>query len=389
MTKYLLLRDNKQTGPYDLDELRTKGSKAYDLVWIDGKSEAWRYPSEVEELKSFAPAVEEQPFDRFYKKPAQESQPSLLQARHAAEQAAMLQAKKFTEQISVLQARQAAEQASPFLPKQTAEQEPAINLPFGNQGGTGAAGNSPIGEPSAVPGKRIIYVTLPAGKGTPAGKEPVARPPVSGSLIAVQDMNHPRFQDLATTSSQESQLSSLYVQPQPAPAIRPQVADIPAQSVPISYPVSMPSEEKFSHPEDSMWKSTVEMTPRPKKPGLKRIIQPIGVLVCILALLAAGIFIGLSINKDSFGFSTKFAAKDASQASVPPVQHTGPAISHMPVYNTSAIVTSAPADTVFKSKTDAGSSLSGNPSGARPVNTNPAAPPFGQKKRSLVQKDKA
>lgn len=68
MNKYLLLRDNKQTGPYSVEELTTKGLKPYDLVWLDGKSAAWRYPSEIAELKAFAPAVEEQPFDRFYKK---------------------------------------------------------------------------------------------------------------------------------------------------------------------------------------------------------------------------------------------------------------------------------------------------------------------------------
>ena len=73
MNKYLLLRDNKQSGPYSVEELQTKGLKPYDLVWLDGKSAAWRYPSEMAELKSFAPAVEEQPYDRFYKKkPAQQ-----------------------------------------------------------------------------------------------------------------------------------------------------------------------------------------------------------------------------------------------------------------------------------------------------------------------------
>src|ERR1700733_5171411 len=70
---YLLLRDNKQSGPYSLEDLKIKGLKAYDLVWVEGKSAAWRYPSEITELSSFAPAVEEQPFDRFYKKPAASS----------------------------------------------------------------------------------------------------------------------------------------------------------------------------------------------------------------------------------------------------------------------------------------------------------------------------
>lgn len=68
MATYLLLRNNKESGPYSLDDLMNLGLKAYDLVWIQGKSAAWRYPSEVEELKSFAPVVEEQPFDRFFKK---------------------------------------------------------------------------------------------------------------------------------------------------------------------------------------------------------------------------------------------------------------------------------------------------------------------------------
>jgi hypothetical protein len=73
MSKYLLLRDNKQSGPYTVQEIISKGIKPYDLVWLEGKSAAWRYPSEIEELKAYAPAVEEQPFDRFYKKPSAEA----------------------------------------------------------------------------------------------------------------------------------------------------------------------------------------------------------------------------------------------------------------------------------------------------------------------------
>jgi hypothetical protein len=68
MANYLLLRNNKESGPYSADDLVKLGLKAYDLLWVQGKSAAWRYPSEIDELKSFAPVVEEQPFDRFYKK---------------------------------------------------------------------------------------------------------------------------------------------------------------------------------------------------------------------------------------------------------------------------------------------------------------------------------
>ena len=68
MKQFLLLRSNKQSGPYSAEDLKQMGLKPYDLIWVEGKSAAWRYPGEVEELKSFAPAVEEQPYDRFYKK---------------------------------------------------------------------------------------------------------------------------------------------------------------------------------------------------------------------------------------------------------------------------------------------------------------------------------
>ncbi|MEO7210699.1 MAG: hypothetical protein ABIY35_07130 [Chitinophagaceae bacterium] len=69
MQEYQLLRDNKESGPFTASALIEKGLKPYDLIWAKGKTAAWQYPSEVNELKAFAPIVEEQPFDRFYKKP--------------------------------------------------------------------------------------------------------------------------------------------------------------------------------------------------------------------------------------------------------------------------------------------------------------------------------
>ena len=75
MEKFLLLRDNKQTGPYSAADLEKMGLKSYDLIWVDGKSAAWRYPGEIDALKSFAPPVEEQPYDRFYKKDSDTEHP--------------------------------------------------------------------------------------------------------------------------------------------------------------------------------------------------------------------------------------------------------------------------------------------------------------------------
>ena len=70
MPSYLLLRNNKESGPYSLNDLIELGLKPYDLVWVESRSAAWRYPSEIAELKEYAPIVEEQPFDRFFKKPS-------------------------------------------------------------------------------------------------------------------------------------------------------------------------------------------------------------------------------------------------------------------------------------------------------------------------------
>ena len=71
MPSYRLLRSNKESGPYSLNDLVKLGLKPYDLVWVDGRSAAWRYASEISELKEFAPAVEEQPYDRFFKRPSE------------------------------------------------------------------------------------------------------------------------------------------------------------------------------------------------------------------------------------------------------------------------------------------------------------------------------
>jgi len=52
---YLLLRNNRQAGPYSLEELLAQELKPFDLVWVEGKSAAWRYPGEIESLKELVP----------------------------------------------------------------------------------------------------------------------------------------------------------------------------------------------------------------------------------------------------------------------------------------------------------------------------------------------
>ena len=60
MKKYLLLRNNKQSGPYTYDELMEMGLKTQDLIWIEGKSASWRYPGEFDEFKTHPSFLKEQ-----------------------------------------------------------------------------------------------------------------------------------------------------------------------------------------------------------------------------------------------------------------------------------------------------------------------------------------
>ncbi|HZZ76154.1 MAG TPA: hypothetical protein VFE04_09515 [Puia sp.] len=77
MSSYLLLRNNQESGPFSLDEIKGMSLRTYDLIWVVGKSAAWRYPGEVQELISFAPMIPELPDQRsdfFRKKTEAESQ---------------------------------------------------------------------------------------------------------------------------------------------------------------------------------------------------------------------------------------------------------------------------------------------------------------------------
>ena len=49
---YLLLRENRESGPYTIDELIQQQLKHTDLIWTEGKSVAWCYPYEMDELKA-------------------------------------------------------------------------------------------------------------------------------------------------------------------------------------------------------------------------------------------------------------------------------------------------------------------------------------------------
>lgn len=54
MEKYLLLRENKESGPYSSDELKALQLKASDLVREDSAGTVWQHPAEIDALKTIA-----------------------------------------------------------------------------------------------------------------------------------------------------------------------------------------------------------------------------------------------------------------------------------------------------------------------------------------------
>jgi hypothetical protein len=143
MAHYILLRNNKEEGPFTLEQITTKGFKPYDLVWIEGKSAGWRYPSEIAELKTYAPVVEEQPYDRFYKKTSEQTQNILSETTNT-------EANKPTvvNQSSLTNTREAVN-ISPKMEQQT---EKTIQQPA-----------------------KRIYVTIPSNPSKPVVKKPVQK----------------------------------------------------------------------------------------------------------------------------------------------------------------------------------------------------------------------
>jgi hypothetical protein len=74
-----LLRNNEQSGPFTIGELLQQHLNPNDLIWVDGESQSWSFPSEIPELggqkeknkkkeKKHEPAerVRREPVNRFY-----------------------------------------------------------------------------------------------------------------------------------------------------------------------------------------------------------------------------------------------------------------------------------------------------------------------------------
>ncbi len=244
MSNYLLLRDNKQSGPYSMEELRSKGLKPYDLVWIDGKSAAWRYPSEVEELKSFAPVVEEQPFDRFFKKPS----PVPVSSSDAATENPIAVKENFSS--------------------------PVIKKP------------EPLEVSSAAtsPSRRIIYVTMPGNISKNSRDERVRNEIVPDERVKEERV---REEKVAAFSG-------------------------------IQIPNHRSVEENFPQESGHDPHHFVEKRPQFINQAVSgRKMRPFAIGLSVIALLAAGVLIGVSINGHSRGFDHSSAAREELAADRP------------------------------------------------------------------------
>jgi hypothetical protein len=235
---YLLLRDNKQSGPYSVDDLKAKGLKAYDLVWVEGRSAAWRYPSEIDELSSFAPAVEEQPFDRFFKKPA------------AAAQASAQQTVAQPEGKTAVTVSQPATSSNPAT-------------------------------------RRTIYVTMPGGM---AARE------------AMRETS-PVREVVRENSPVREVVREIVPLREPVMPVR-EIS--PVREITPLREAASPRERVSYHREPA----TEILPPLSHRKPAKVWVPAVMIGGAVLALLAAGIFIGVSIQKDRSAGSLKLASKE-------------------------------------------------------------------------------
>lgn len=51
MKRYVLRRDNVETGPYSLTEILDKGLLPFDLIGMQDSNDSWQYPGQIQELK--------------------------------------------------------------------------------------------------------------------------------------------------------------------------------------------------------------------------------------------------------------------------------------------------------------------------------------------------
>lgn len=68
---YLILRNNKELGPFSMEQLLELSVQPNDLIWVEGQSASWCYPADIPSLKTyFAPETPKAETKTVAEKPA-------------------------------------------------------------------------------------------------------------------------------------------------------------------------------------------------------------------------------------------------------------------------------------------------------------------------------
>ena len=65
MKCYLILRENVESGPFTLEEMKTKTLLPTDLIWIEGTSQSWKFPYEISGLAPLVQTPPQKGFETF------------------------------------------------------------------------------------------------------------------------------------------------------------------------------------------------------------------------------------------------------------------------------------------------------------------------------------
>lgn len=299
MASYLLLRSNKKSGPYSLQDLVNFGLKAYDLVWVEGKSASWRYPSELAELKPYAPVIEEQPYDRFFKKPSEqvEEQPIQLQKARQARQTAL------SQELEQFSKQQKVQQQNIYAPSQSI---PAT------------------GHNTQPPAEKIVVEEKPILEKKPEVKqEPLVQQPAFEEQYEKYlpkksvFVTLPGNKTVVVQKPAEVNQAAVPVAPPTPPA---PVATMPATTITVKE--NPEAQIKYSQPLDEIKEMYVKtLQERKDKIARKTIwLSYMKKAAVIAGLVASGVVAGLIINRGS--------GKGSTLSQTKPVQSTGIALTH-------------------------------------------------------------
>jgi hypothetical protein len=272
MSKYLLLRDNKQTGPHSFEEMLELGFRQYDLVWVEGKSAAWRYPGEINEFKEFAPLVEEQPFDRFFKKAVSSEKKAV-----SGEQIVVSSEK---EEVSSEQEAVSSEKLVENRPVGKVERIPYTNA------------EAQVPKQEGVKHEEIE-------KRREALKETQPKQDDSRFLPKEKTQPVPEVRASQTTERHRSVAITMPATRRNNPIITPQPKKSEPEPVYVPFTSALSTPAPVTKVDDEDDHFTYSIPPKPFSGDYTHYLQYAGVGAALISLLVVGILIGMGIGNDT------------------------------------------------------------------------------------------